>query len=55
MMTISTAAANSTPLFDETERRILAEASLRSITLSTSRAQGEEFFQVLVKDLAAVN
>lgn len=53
MTTISTATANDSPLFDETERRILAEASLRSITLSTSRAQGEEFFQVLVKDLAA--
>lgn len=41
------------PLFDEAGKRSLAEAALRSITLSTSRVQGEEFFRVLVKDLAA--
>lgn len=40
-------------LFDESEARRLAEASLRSITLSTSRARGEDFFRQLVKDLAA--
>ncbi|HEX2010084.1 MAG TPA: ATP-binding protein [Roseateles sp.] len=40
-------------LFDEAESRRLAEAALRSITLSTSRVQGEAFFRVLVKDLAA--
>lgn len=41
------------PVFDDLERRKLAEASLRSITLSTSRVSGDEFFRVLVKDLAA--
>ena len=41
-----------TNLFDENERRQLAEASLRSITLSTSKVSGEEFFRVLVRDLA---
>jgi signal transduction histidine kinase len=41
-----------TPLFDAADRRSLAEAALRSITLSTSRVQGEDFFRVLVKDLA---
>ncbi|WP_227869716.1 sensor histidine kinase [Undibacterium parvum] len=51
-MQTSTLAAPSA-LFDESERRKLAEASLRSITLSTSRAHGDEFFRVLVKDLAA--
>ncbi|MFY8117905.1 MAG: sensor histidine kinase [Roseateles sp.] len=40
-------------LFSEAESRRLAEAALRSITLSTSRVQGEAFFRVLVKDLAA--
>lgn len=39
-------------LFDENARRQLAEASLRSITLSTSSVTGEEFFRVLVRDLA---
>ncbi|QPF75446.1 HAMP domain-containing histidine kinase [Roseateles sp. DAIF2] len=40
-------------LFDEAQSRRLAEAALRSITLSTSRVQGEAFFRVLVRDLAA--
>jgi len=40
------------PVFDDLERRKLAEASLRSITLSTSRVSGDAFFRVLVKDLA---
>jgi signal transduction histidine kinase len=44
--------ANESTLFDENARRQLAEASLRSITLSTSRVTGEEFFRVLVRDLA---
>ncbi|CAN5717396.1 hypothetical protein BH11PSE12_BH11PSE12_26340 [soil metagenome] len=43
---------DTTQLFDESERRQLAEACLRSITLSTSRVRGDEFFRVLVKDLA---
>ncbi len=42
-----------TPRFSEAEKRRLSEAALRSITLSTSRVQGEAFFRVLVKDLAA--
>jgi len=41
------------PLFSEAEKRRLAEASLRAITLSTSKARGEDFFRVLVRDLAA--
>jgi two-component system NtrC family sensor kinase len=40
-------------IFNEVERRQLAEAALRSITLSTSRTRGDEFFRVLVKDLAS--
>ena len=50
-MNIQVTATGST-LFDENARRQLAEASLRSITLSTSRVTGEEFFRVLVRDLA---
>ncbi|MCV2360159.1 GAF domain-containing sensor histidine kinase [Paucibacter sp. TC2R-5] len=45
-------AGRSAALFSVDEGRSLAEAALRSITLSTSRAQGEEFFRVLVRDLA---
>lgn len=40
-------------LFDANDARILAEAALRSITDSTARARGDEFFRVLVRDLAA--
>lgn len=39
-------------LFSEAEKRQLAEASLRAITLSTSKTRGEDFFRVLVRDLA---
>lgn len=42
-----------TSIFDGVDRRKLAEASLRSITLSTARVRGDEFFRVLVRDLAA--
>ena len=45
-------AAAAPALFSDAERRQLAEASLRAITLSTSRARGEDFFRVLVRDLA---
>ncbi|MEL4179889.1 ATP-binding protein [Roseateles sp. PN1] len=48
----STSGASGAALFDELQAKQLAEAALRSITLSTSKAQGEEFFRVLVKDLA---
>ncbi|MBY0233378.1 MAG: GAF domain-containing protein [Burkholderiaceae bacterium] len=47
-----TSGASGAALFDELQAKQLAEAALRSITLSTSKAQGEEFFRVLVKDLA---
>jgi signal transduction histidine kinase len=40
-------------LFDENDRRKIAEATLRNITESTSRCSGEDFFKVLVRDLAA--
>jgi len=40
-------------LFDANDARTLAEAALRSITDSTARARGDEFFRVLVHDLAA--
>ena len=40
-------------LFDANDARILAEAALRSITDSTARARGDEFFRVLVRDMAA--
>jgi signal transduction histidine kinase len=40
-------------LFDANDARILAEAALRSITDSTARARGEDFFRVLVRDMAA--
>lgn len=40
-------------LFDANDARILAEAALRSITDATARARGDEFFRVLVRDLAA--
>jgi signal transduction histidine kinase len=39
-------------MYNESDRRKLAEAALRSITASTSRVRGEEFLRVLVKDLA---
>ena len=41
-----------TTLFDDTESRILAEAALRKISENTSRKTGDDFFKVLVKDLA---
>lgn len=47
-----TDAAVPAALFSVDEGRALAEAALRSITLSTSRASGDEFFRVLVRDLA---
>ena len=50
---MSESTAASARLFDEGEARRLAEASLRSITLSTARARGEDFFRQLVKDLSA--
>lgn len=40
-------------LFNENDRRKLAEAALRHITESTSRARGEDFFKVLTRDLAS--
>lgn len=40
-------------LFDQTEARKLAEASLRSIVLSTAQSRGENFFRQLVQDLAS--
>ncbi|MTV40598.1 sensor histidine kinase [Duganella radicis] len=40
------------PLFDAADGRTLAEAALRSITASTSRARGEDFLRILVRDLA---
>jgi signal transduction histidine kinase len=43
---------DSTPLYAPGDARILAEAALRSITAATARARGEEFFRVLVHDLA---
>ncbi|OEG73126.1 hypothetical protein BEL05_06950 [Shewanella colwelliana] len=39
-------------LFDENEGRTLAEAALRQITENTSRETGDQFFRVLVRDLA---
>ena len=39
-------------LFDANDARRLAETALRSITDSTARARGEEFFRVLVRDMA---
>jgi len=50
----NTLAASAGPerLFSVDEGRALAEAALRSITLSTSRVSGDEFFRVLVRDLA---
>lgn len=42
----------SSALFDAQDQRKLAEAALRSITLSTSRVRGGDFFRVLVQDLA---
>lgn len=49
---MSTATSTSATLFDAQDQRKLAEAALRSITLSTSRVRGEDFFRVLVRDLA---
>ncbi|NVM76414.1 signal transduction histidine kinase [Duganella sp. SG902] len=40
------------PLFDAADGRTLAEAALRSITASTSRARGADFLRILVRDLA---
>jgi len=40
------------PLFDAADGRALAEAALRSITASTSRARGDDFLRILVRDLA---
>lgn len=40
-------------LFDEIDRRKLAEVALRHITDTTSRARGEDFFRVLVREMAA--
>jgi len=40
------------PLFDAADGRTLAEAALRQITASTSRARGENFLRILVRDLA---
>jgi len=39
-------------LYGPGDARILAEAALRSITAATARSRGEEFFRVLVHDLA---
>ena len=39
-------------LFDENEGRTLAEAALRQITENTSWETGDQFFRVLVRDLA---
>jgi len=44
--------SNELPLYAPGDARILAEAALRSITAATARARGEEFFRVLVHDLA---
>lgn len=41
-----------TPLYTPADARIIAEAALRSITAATARARGEEFFRVLVHDMA---
>ncbi|WP_317203887.1 HAMP domain-containing sensor histidine kinase [Janthinobacterium sp.] len=40
-------------LFDAGDRRVLAEAALRSITAATARVRGADFLRVLVRDLAA--
>ena len=40
------------PLFDQAQRRTLAEASLRSIAASTARARGDDFLRILVRELA---
>ena len=40
------------PLFDQAQRRTLAEAALRSITASTARARGDDFLRILVRELA---
>ena len=40
-------------LFDEIDRRKLAEVALRHITDTTSRASGDDFFRVLVREMAA--
>ena len=44
--------ASKSHLFSEGDAKSLAEAALRSITLSTSRFAGEQFFNQLVKELA---
>ncbi|WP_028454478.1 sensor histidine kinase [Chitinilyticum litopenaei] len=40
------------PTFSLAEQQILAEASLRTITLATSRSSGDAFYRVLVRELA---
>ena len=40
------------PLFDQAQRRTLAEAALRSITASTAKARGDDFLRILVRELA---
>ena len=40
------------PLFDQAQRRTLAEAALRSITASTAHARGDDFLRILVRELA---
>jgi two-component system NtrC family sensor kinase len=44
---------NQESLFNENDRRKLAEATLRNITASTSRVSGEDFFKVLTRDMAS--
>ncbi len=46
------AEADRRALFDAGDRRLLAEAALRSITASTARARGDDFLRILVRDLA---
>lgn len=49
---INSVEEKTTRLFDEGDARRLAEASLRAITLATSRVKGDEFFRTLVRELA---
>ncbi|MEO5934665.1 MAG: hypothetical protein ABIQ08_14095, partial [Duganella sp.] len=41
------------PLFGAADGRALAEAALRAITASTSRARGDDFLRLMVRELAA--
>lgn len=41
------------PLFGTADGRALAEGALRAITASTSRARGDDFLRLLVRELAA--